>query len=61
MKNVVPVEDVLQKIKKWCSRIRKTCIFEKSMKKCCSRQGSVAKKIKSCVLALEKCVFLKNL
>ena len=43
MKNVVPVKDVLQKIEKWCSRIGKMCIFEKAMKKCCSRQGRVVK------------------
>ena len=56
MKNVVPVKDVLQKINKWCSRIGKMCIFEKSMKKCCSRQGRVVKNEKCLIFILKMCI-----
>ena len=53
MKNVVPVKDVLQKIKKWCARIGKMCSFEKSMKNYCSGIGPVVKNEK-CLIFIWK-------
>ena len=59
MKNVVPVKDVLQKIKKWCARIGKMCSFEKSMKNYCSGIGPVVKNEKCLIFIWKMCIIEK--